>query len=105
MVLTLGGVVVGSCEFGPTEDADDDPRQVGHIMRLYILRAHQGVGGGRMQLQAACSRLTDSGFKSVTLWTVEDEWNSAHGFYRRLGWVLEDVHEIDGDIRYRLSFP
>ena len=104
-VLTRDGVVVGFCEFGPTEDADDDPRHVGHIMRLYILPAHQGLGGGRLLLDAACGRLSDSGFKSVTLWTVEDQWNPAHGFYRRLGWVLENAHQTDGDIRYRLALP
>ncbi len=101
-VLVEGGEVVGFCEFGPTEDADDDPRRVGHIMRLYIVPTHQGRGGGRLLLDAACGRLRDLGFESVTLWTVEDEWNPAHGFYVRLGWVLEDAHQTDGDIRYRL---
>ena len=101
VVLTLDGEVVGFCEYGPTEDADDDPRLVGHIMRLYILPAHQGRGGGRLLLEAACRRLADSGFTSATLWTVEDGWNPAHGFYGRLGWDLEDAHQTDGDIRYR----
>lgn len=101
-VLVEDAEVVGFCEFGPTEDADDDPRRVGHIMRLYIVPTHQGRGGGRLLLDAACSGLRERGCESVTLWTAEEEWNVAHGFYDRLGWVLEDAHQTAGDIRYRL---
>lgn len=106
-VLVLGtkDAVVGFCEFGPTEDPGENPSQVGHIMRLYVLPAHQGRGGGRLLLDAACHRLSGGGFESVTLWTVEDEWNPAHDFYRRLGWVREGARQTEGDIRYRLEFP
>jgi hypothetical protein len=31
------GQIVGLCQYGPTEDRDDDPEQVGHIHRLYRL--------------------------------------------------------------------
>lgn len=105
LVLAEDGGVVGFCEFGPTEDPDDDPRRVGHIMRLYVAPTHQGRGGGRRLLDAACRRLRELGFESVTLWTAEEEWNAAHGFYVRLGWLLEDAHQTDGDIRYRLPLP
>src|SRR5688572_29093471 len=102
LVLVRAAEVVGFCEFGPTEDADEDPAKVGHIMRLYVLPAHQGHGGGRRLPEAACSRLSAHGFMSVTLWTVEDAWNPAHAFYRRLGWVLENARQTEGDVRYRL---
>ena len=46
IVLTRDQHVVGFCEFGPTEDADDEPRRIGHIMRLYVHPQHQGHGGG-----------------------------------------------------------
>ena len=102
LVLDWSDEVVGLCEFGPTEDTDEDSAQVGHIMRLYVLPAYQRRGGGRRLLDAACGRVAAGGFTSVTLWTPEDAWNRAHGFYRRLGWVLENARQPDGDIRYRL---
>jgi GNAT superfamily N-acetyltransferase len=103
LVLLHAGAVVGFCEFGPTEDPDDDPRRVGHIMRVYVLPAYQGQGGGRLLLESACARLTKGGFDNATLWTLQAESNRAHGFYRRLGWTREDVLRDDDpdDIRYR----
>lgn len=107
LVLTRGGDAVGFCEFGPTEDADDDALRVGHIMRLYVHPGHQGRGGGRRLLESACARLGDAGYKKVTLWTPEAESNLAHGFYTHLGWSLEDVHQADhpDEIRYRRQVP
>ena len=103
LVLIHAGVVVGFCEFGPTEDGDDDARRVGHIMRLYVHPVYQGQGGGRLLLESACARLARSGFANVTLWTLQAESNRAHGFYHQLGWTREDVQRDDDpdDIRYR----
>lgn len=103
LVLVHDGVVVGFCEFGPTEAPDDDPRRVGHIMRLYVHPAYQGHGGGRLLLESACARLVTNGFDNVTLWTLQAESNRAHGFYDQLGWTCEDVQRDDDpdDIRYR----
>jgi GNAT superfamily N-acetyltransferase len=107
LVLLHAGVVVGFCEFGPTEDADDDARRVGHIMRLYVHPAHQGRGGGRLLLESACARLARDGYENVTLWTLQADSNRAHGFYTQLGWTREDVHRDDDpdDIRYRRDLP
>jgi len=107
LVLIDDGNVVGFCEFGPTEDADDDARRVGHIMRLYVHPAYQGQGGGRLLLESACARLARGGYENVTLWTLQAGSNRAHGFYNRLGWTREDVHRDDDpdDIRYRRDPP
>ena len=103
LVLVDGGSVVGFCEFGPTEDEDDDPSQVGHIMRIFISPTHQGRGGGKLLMAKACRRLANHGFTSATLWTPEDQWNHrALGFYRRLGCVQEEARSPGGDIRHRL---
>jgi GNAT superfamily N-acetyltransferase len=102
LVLVDAGAVVGFCEFGPTEDDDDDPSQVGHVMRLYIRPTHQDRGGGRLLLTAACDRMARLGFASATLWTPEHRWNHrALAFYRRLGWVQEEARAPDGDVRHR----
>jgi GNAT superfamily N-acetyltransferase len=107
LVLIHAGVVVGFCEFGPTEDPDDDAQRVGHIMRLYVHPANQGQGGGRLLLESACARLARSGFDNVTLWTLQAESNRAHGFYHQLGWTREEVQRDDDpdDIRYRRDLP
>ena len=101
-VLVDNGPVVGFCEFGPTEDEDDDPSEVGHIMRLFIRPDRQGRGGGKLVLAAACKEMARRSFSSVTLWTPDNEWNRrALDFYGHLGWVLEDAHAPGGDIRLR----
>jgi len=108
LVLILDdGEVAGFCELGPTEDDDDDPRRVGHVMRLYVHPRHHGLGGGRLLLDAARARLAATGHECVTLWTQEDASNRAHGFYAHLGWTREDVHRDDDpdDIRYRRHLP
>jgi GNAT superfamily N-acetyltransferase len=103
LVLVDDGSVVGFCEFGPTEDEDDDPSQVGHIMRIFIRPAHQGRGGGKLLMAAACEHMARQGVASATLWTPEDRWNHrALDFYRHLGWTQEEVRAPGGDIRHRL---
>ena len=103
LVLLDDDVVAGFCEFGPTEDADDDRRYVGHIMRLYVHPTHQGRGGGRLLLESACAHLAVDGHVEVTLWTLEAPSNRAHGFYAHLGWKREGVRNTEAppDVRYR----
>lgn len=103
LVLLADDVVAGFCEFGPTEDADDDGRSVGHIMRLYVHPMHQGRGGGRLLLESACAHLAGDGYVEVTLWTLEAASNRALAFYDHLGWILEGTHNAEAppDVRYR----
>ena len=103
VVLLQDRHVVGFCEFGPTEDADDDPRRVGHIMRLYVHPLHQGHGGGKLLVDAACARLAEAGYGEATLWTLEAPSNRAHGFYAHLGWTNEGIWNAEQipDVRYR----
>lgn len=96
--------LVGFCEFGPTEDPDEDPSTVGHIMRLYVDPPLQHGGAGRALLEKACEHMGDGGYRSVTLWTPEPSWNAARGFYEHLGWLPEEARNGDDppDMRYRL---
>ena len=104
LVLVDDDSVVGFCEFGPTEDRDDDPARVGHIMRIFIRSIYQGRGGGKLLMAEACAQMTNQGFGSATLWTPEAEWNKRTlDFYRHLGWVQEEVRAPGGDIRHRLA--
>lgn len=103
LVVVDEGEVVGFCEYGPTEDVDDDDARVGHIMRLYLHPRSQSQGAGRTLLEAACERLAADGYDTVTLWTLDDPRNRAIGFYTHLGWSREEVRNTDDppDVRYR----
>jgi GNAT superfamily N-acetyltransferase len=105
LVLVIDGSIAGFCEYGPTEDTDDDAEQVGHIMRLYVHPQHQGNGGGRLLLESACFHLARSGYSEATLWTLETKSNLARRFYSHLGWSREGIDngEIPPDVRYRHS--
>ena len=103
VVLIQDQDVVGFCEFGPTQDTDDDPRRVGHIMRLYVHPLHQGHGGGKLLVESACAHLAGDGYDEATLWTLEAPSNRAHGFYAHLGWTNDGSRngEQPPDARYR----
>lgn len=96
--------VDGLCQYGPTEDDDDDPRSVGHIHRLYIRPSRQRAGIGRSLLAEATRRMRDSGARELTVWALERDPN-ARAFYERLGWQADGKRRFDGatDVRYRLS--
>lgn len=106
-----GGVVVladeerlvGLCEFGPTEDVDDDARPTGHLFRLFIERMYQNMGGGRLLVDAACGHLRALGFECATLWVLESD-GRARGFYEHLGWQPNGGRrgEPVADVRYAL---
>ncbi|MFP5320712.1 MAG: N-acetyltransferase family protein [Acidimicrobiia bacterium] len=105
-VLIDDGSVVGFCEFGATEDDDEDPTLVGHVMRIFIRPSHQRRGGGTLLMAAACEHLVASHFTSATLWTPEARWNSpALDFYAGLGCTAEHVRAPGGDIRLRRTLP
>ena len=99
--------LVGFCEYGPTEDADDDPSRVGHIMRLYVQPRSQARGIGRLLVEAACERLALVGDDEATLWTLDDPSNRALGFYAHLGWSRQGVRNGKDalDVRYRRRLP
>jgi len=103
LVLIHDQQPVGFCEFGPTEDTDDDPQRIGHIMRLYVNPLHQGHGGGKLLIESACTRLAGDGYEEATLWTLDAPSNRAHGFYTHLGWTNEGIRNTEQppDIRYR----
>jgi ribosomal protein S18 acetylase RimI-like enzyme len=107
LVVAEDSDVAGFCEYGPTEDADDDPSHVGHIMRLYVHPRSQAKGIGRMLVEAACERLALVGHDEATLWTRDDPSNRALGFYARLGWSRQDVRSSEDppDVRYRRRLP
>jgi dihydrofolate reductase/ribosomal protein S18 acetylase RimI-like enzyme len=95
------GRIVGLCQYGPTEDDDEDPRRIGHIRRLCVHPARQRAGVGRSLLTAAVECLRRGGAHAATLWVLETD-ERARAFYAALGWRPDGTRK-DPDLRYRLS--
>jgi ribosomal protein S18 acetylase RimI-like enzyme len=96
--------IVGLCQYGPTEDHDHDPDQVGQIQRLYVHPARQRTGIGRSLLTASVDRLRQRGAHTATLWALETD-QRARAFYERLGWKPDGARRTHPptDVRYRLA--
>jgi GNAT superfamily N-acetyltransferase len=100
--------MVGLCEYGPSEDDDEDPGRVGHIHRLFVGPARQRSGIGRSLLSASTDRLRESGRSVATLWALEAD-ERARSFYERVGWKpdgnrkSEPISDLVTDVRYRLA--
>ncbi len=97
------GRVVGLCQYGPTEDHDHDPKQVGQIQRLYVHPTRQRTGIGRSLLTRSVDRLLQGGAHTATLWVLETD-HGARAFYERLGWNPDGTHKTHPptDLRYWL---
>lgn len=105
-----GGVTVarcarglaGLCQYGPSEDPDDDPQEVAHIHRLYVHPACQRRGVGGSLLADVAARRLGPGVTSLSLWVLEAD-PRARAFYERLGWQPDGARRFDGaaDVRYR----
>jgi ribosomal protein S18 acetylase RimI-like enzyme len=96
--------LVGLCQYGPTEDADDDPERVGQIHRLYVHPGRQRTGVGRALLAASVDHLSQAGAHVATLWVLETD-QRARAFYERLSWEPDGTRKTHPptDVRYRLT--
>jgi ribosomal protein S18 acetylase RimI-like enzyme len=104
-VLTArcAGRIVGLCQYGPTEDPDHDPEQVGQIQRLYVHPERQAIGIGRSLLTGSVDRIRRGGGHGATLWVLETD-RRARAFYERLGWKPDGTRGTrpPTDVRYGL---
>lgn len=68
----------------------------GELYAIYLLKAHQRRGVGKLLFQAVVSDLKASGHDSMMLWVLED--NRTVDFYKRMGGVPSGskVEEIGG---------
>ena len=73
----------------------------GEVAAIYVLRAGQGRGAGRMLMQAMARRLIAEGYRSMALWVLAAN-APARGFYERLGGkvVAERVEGGDAEVAY-----
>jgi len=96
------GGLLGFCEYGPSEDPEEDPREIGQIHRLYVSPARQRAGIGRSLLSASVDLLHEEGARSATLWVLKTD-RYARAFYERLGWRPDGASTAGQptDLRYR----
>ncbi|MCU1352005.1 MAG: GCN5-related N-acetyltransferase, partial [Acidimicrobiales bacterium] len=103
------GEVLGYLDAGPCRDADVDPDVTAEVYELYVDPSTQGIGGGRLLLERAVSRLRADGAEELRLWVLAAN-TRAHAFYSALGWEPDGAerHEDLGvvavdEVRYRLA--
>lgn len=77
-VLEADRKVVGFASTGPIE-----PAGTFELFAIYILKEHQGRGGGTMLLGSAFDAAHEAGATSLIAWVLEG--NPAEAFYRSLG--------------------
>jgi ribosomal protein S18 acetylase RimI-like enzyme len=71
------------------------------VYAIYVRRAAQRRGCGRRLMAALANALHARGFKSLSLWVLEDNAR-ARGFYERLGGtVVGEKTEVEGEQTYR----
>lgn len=83
VVAEVDSAIVGWVAFGRCRDADA-PDAVGEVEAIYVLPSFWSKGVGRELWLSAFRRLTERGFGSVTLWTLEAN-ERARRFYRAAG--------------------
>jgi ribosomal protein S18 acetylase RimI-like enzyme len=111
LVLSHDEQVVGFVGYGPTDDEDADPENVGEIYVLYVAPEEWRRGHGTALLREAMDRLRAKGNTEAVLWVLHDN-AQAIAFYESAGFVADGVKRVkeraDGTrmivARYRRRF-
>jgi GNAT superfamily N-acetyltransferase len=88
VVAEVDGQLVGFGSCGPQRDS----RLAGagfsaEFGAIYLLRSHQGRGGGRSLLAAMSGNLSSAGHSAASLWVLREN-EPARAFYERLGGIV-----------------
>lgn len=95
--------------FGPCRD-DGAPAHAGEIWALYVAPEFWSSGVGRMLWLAACERMIEEGYQSVSLWVIAGNARAIR-FYLAAGFAAEPssrkAFTLGGgtlqEVRYRLA--
>jgi ribosomal protein S18 acetylase RimI-like enzyme len=90
-VAEEAGRVVGWASTGASRDPDAEP-ETGELWAIYVDPDAWGTGVGRALWQEAEAALRRAGFRSVTLWVLEEN-GRARRFYEALGFRVDPGHE------------
>jgi GNAT superfamily N-acetyltransferase len=85
LVAEDDGRIVGLASFGPyrPEEGNLDP-ETGELYAIYVDPEHWGTGAGRRLLATVQTNLTESGFRGMRLWVLEEN-HRARRFYESVG--------------------
>ncbi len=83
LVLAEDGVIGGFAATGRARE-EDLPAETGELAGLYLLKAYQGKGYGRMLFERAEERLFAAGCRRMVLWVLAGNGRAA-GFYEKMG--------------------
>ena len=73
------------------------------IVAMFVRPGHERQGLGRQLMHEAERWLFSQGCAEIWLVTDDDERVRANGFYRHLGWKLDDL--LDGPVRFIKRAP
>jgi len=113
--------IVGYASFGPELDvlgmswpyqrtAAGAEGRVAELYALYVHPARWSTGTGRALMDQVLARVSGAGYRSITLWVLQDNAR-ARWFYERAGFAPDGArHELPDlggvtEIRYRRALP
>lgn len=85
------GEVIGFVDVGK-ERSGDYPAVGGEVYSIYILKAYQGQGVGKLLMQAVSKELLSRDILSMLVWVLKE--NQSSGFYENLGGKVIDEKYI-----------
>jgi GNAT superfamily N-acetyltransferase len=90
-----GREVAGFASVGPATDADRWPGTDAEVYELRISPERVGSGHGSRLVQAVADTLTEDGFHTISIWTLEAD-SALRRFLESAGWALDGAQgELD----------
>ena len=95
LVACIGENPIGMARIGCDPDFPDR----GHLFSLYVEPKYAGKGFGKALLAAALSRLSERGFREISLWVFKANLG-AFGLYKKMG--FEPTGRERTDVRWQI---
>ena len=109
LVMEEDGQLIGTASYCASRDPSLP--EYGEVVSIYLLPDWQGMGYGRLLLDAAIAELAALGYQDVFLWVLEEN-HRARRFYEKAGFSHAQVFHEDAiggntvrEIQYRRHLP
>lgn len=91
VVAIIDDKVVGFACYGQSRDEDLANKNTGELMAIYIIKAYQGRGIGKLMVNACFQKL--SSYKKVSVWVLSENYNTI-GFYKSFGFEADGTKRL-----------